>query len=87
MANWEVRLLKAVTPHPFIFAIIQSFQDNENAYILMKHISWGDLLYHMKIGKKSISNGRLTEEQAKILGGCLIIALYHIHSKKLFIEI
>lgn len=83
MANWEVRLLKAVTPHPFISSIIQSFQDNENAYILMEHIPWGDLLYHMKIEKKSISNGRLTEEQAKFLGGCLIIALSHIHSKKI----
>ena len=51
LANWEVRLLKAVTPHPFISKYIKSFQDKSKAYILMEHIPWGDLLYHMKIEK------------------------------------
>ena len=51
LANWEVRLLKAVSPHPFISEYIASFQDSEKAYILMEHVPCGDLLYHMKIEK------------------------------------
>ena len=49
----------------------------------MEYVPWGDLLYHMKIEKKSMSNGRLSEEQAKFLCGCLIIAISHIHEKKI----
>ena len=48
----------------------------------MEYVPWGDLLYHMKIEKKSISNGRLSEEQAKFIWGVLVIALAHIHDCK-----
>lgn len=83
LANCEVRLLRAVSPHPFISNYIASFQDHEKAYILMEHIPCGDLLYHMKIEKKSSSNGKLTEEQAKFMCACLVLALSHIHGCKI----
>jgi hypothetical protein len=33
-----VRLLKAVSPHPFISEYITSFQDKDKAYILMEYV-------------------------------------------------
>lgn len=38
LANCEVRLLKAVSPHPFISEYIGSFQDKDKAYILMEYV-------------------------------------------------
>lgn len=38
LANCEVRLLKAVSPHPFISEYITSFQDKDKAYILMEYV-------------------------------------------------
>jgi serine/threonine protein kinase len=81
LANCEVRLLKAVSPHPFISEYITSFQDKDKAYILMEYVPWGDLLYHMKIEKKSTTNGKLTEEQAKFMCACLVLAISHVHDK------
>lgn len=83
LANCEVRLLSAVTPHPFISDFICAFQDKERAYILMEYVPCGDLLYHMKIEKKSMSEGRLSEEKAKFMCACLVIAISHIHDKKI----
>lgn len=67
LANCEVRLLRAVSPHPFISQYLRSFQDKQKAFILMEYVPCGDLLYHMKLEKKSETQGRLTEEQGKFI--------------------
>lgn len=37
----------------------------------------------MKLEKKSLSNGRLSEEQAKFITACLVLAISHIHDCKI----
>mmetsp|Transcript_32948 Transcript_32948/g.32294 ORF Transcript_32948/g.32294 Transcript_32948/m.32294 type:complete len:197 (-) Transcript_32948:654-1244(-) len=68
----------------FIVNIWYSFQDEQNAYVLMDYAPCGDLLFHMKrIKRKQIlkdeKGGTLSEHQGKFMTMCILEALRTIH--------
>jgi len=55
-----------------------AFNDRDNLYLIMDLLAGGDLRYH--IGRIQ----KFTEEQAKFLIGCIIVAIEYIHKMKIF---
>ena len=81
--KYERELLSKIT-HPyyksnqrFIVNMIFCFQDQENLYLAMDLLTGGDLRYHISRIR------RFSEEQAKFLIGCILLALDYIHSNNI----
>jgi serine/threonine protein kinase len=84
IANNEVKILQQIPKSMFIVNIWYSFQDEQNAYVLMDYAPCGDLLFHMKNMKKrqmivNEKGGTLTEQQGKFIVVCILEALRVIH--------
>lgn len=67
------RTLLSVLKHPFIINMHFAFQTKDNLYIIMDYLSGGDLRYNICKHKK------FSEEQAKFIICCLILALEYLH--------
>lgn len=71
------RMLLSVLRHPFIINMHYAFQTKENLYIVMDYLSGGDLRYNLCKYKK------FSEERAKFILSCLILALEYLHTNKI----
>lgn len=71
------RMLLAVLKHPFIINMHYAFQNKDFLYIVMDYLSGGDLRYNICKFKK------FSEEQAKFILSCLILALEYLHNNSI----
>ena len=63
--------------HPFLSNLQYSFQDNNKLYLVLDLLPGGDLRYHL------IKYKRFSENQAKFLIACIILALEFLHCNKI----
>jgi len=63
--------------HPFIINMHFSFQDSENLYLVMDHLTGGDLRYH--ICKKR----KFSQMQSQFFISCIILGLEYLHNNNI----
>ena len=64
--------------YDFIANMQFAFNDRDNLYLVMDLLAGGDLRLH--IGRIN----KFTEDQAKFLIACIVIAIEYIHKMKIF---
>ena len=61
--------------HPFLVSLQYAFQTNEKIYFVMEFMKGGELFQHLRRVRQ------FSEEQAKHITACLVLALGHLHNK------
>mmetsp|Transcript_23547 Transcript_23547/g.32457 ORF Transcript_23547/g.32457 Transcript_23547/m.32457 type:complete len:332 (-) Transcript_23547:236-1231(-) len=72
----EKNILQSVS-HPNIVNLHCTFNDSDNVYLLMEHVSGGDMFTHLR------EKIRFSERLAKFYFGCLVLALEHLHGHQI----
>eukprot|EP01117_Protostelium_nocturnum_P017199 TRINITY_DN6967_c0_g1_i1.p1 TRINITY_DN6967_c0_g1~~TRINITY_DN6967_c0_g1_i1.p1 ORF type:complete len:561 (+),score=148.04 TRINITY_DN6967_c0_g1_i1:116-1798(+) len=72
----ERNVLKQIN-HPFIVRLFNSFKDKSSLYLLLEFIPGGELFNYIR------RSGKLTTEVSRIYSAEIILALEHLHSKKI----
>ena len=70
----EIEILK-MCQHPFIIRLLDIFENQDYIYIVMEHLSGGDLFTYLE--KR---NFEISEKRAKVLSHQIATALYYLHS-------
>ena len=73
----EVNIMK-LCHHPHIVRHIDTFEDDQNYYIIMEYVKFGDLYQFIK--EKVREKGRLKEEHARIIFAQLVSAIEYCHA-------
>jgi len=69
----EERNILSAAQHPFLMGLRFAFQSEHKLYLVMDFYQGGELFFHLQKVK------RFTEEQARIIGGEVALALGHLH--------
>jgi serine/threonine protein kinase len=72
----EKNVLKQIN-HPFIVRLFNSFKDKTSLYLLLEFIPGGELFNYIR------RSGKLSTEISRIYSAEIILALEHLHSKKI----
>lgn len=69
------KMILSYVSHPFLVSLQYAFQTDEKIYFVMEFMKGGELFQHLKRVKQ------FTEDQAKHIAACLVLALGHLHNK------
>jgi len=72
----ERSLLMSVN-NPFVVRLYQTYESKNSVYLLMEVCLGGEMFTYLRDG------GPMVEKDAKFYLGCIILAITHIHSKKI----
>lgn len=69
------KLILSHVNHPFLVSLKYAFQNETKLYFVMEFMKGGELFQHLRVKR------RFTEQQAKFVAGCVVLALGHLHNK------
>jgi len=72
----EIEVMRSID-HPFIVKLWNSFEDEENIYLMMEFAAGGELFYHLR------DRGRFEEHTARFYASQVIMALEYLHSNNI----
>lgn len=69
------KMILSYVNHPFLVSLQYAFQTDEKIYFVMEFMKGGELFQHLRRVKQ------FSEEQAKHITACLVLAIGHLHNK------